>query len=358
MDGRSAAVWSVTVTFDGLFLILRRAEDGREIARWPLPEIRTDTIQERDVVHLQTRADPDALLTLRGAQTISELIELGIATQGLPRLARRRLTLAIVCVAGITALCALVWTSVQPLSRALAHHIPLHVERSMLGQLQERLARGYCKSPAATDALAELSLRLLGESHELPPVHILNLQIPNAFAFPGGTVVLTRGLTELAEGPDEAAGVLAHEFVHVLQRHVMAGMIRGALLSTLWAVSVGDFTGMLVIDPSTAFQIATLKFSRDDEAEADRGALELLERAQIPSNGLSAFFARLEATEGRVPEWLSSHPSSARRAQATAASIEPGRALRPALSPEAWRALQRACQDAPAPAVGLRDLLF
>jgi predicted Zn-dependent protease len=261
-------------------------------------------------------------------------------------------------VAGITLLCVLVWTTIRPLSKAIAHRIPLDVERGMVGQIEQRMAPGYCESDAAIEALAELSSRLLGQKHDFPPTHILNLEIPNAFALPGGTVILTRGLMEFSESPDEIAGVLAHELEHVRQRHVMAGVIRGTLLSALWAVSVGDFSGMMVIDPSTAFQIATLEFSREDEAEADRGALEMLERASIHSDGLSDFFERLEAKGEELPEWLSSHPASARRATAATVRIEAGAALRPALSPEAWQAVKQACQDAPAPEVGLQDFLF
>ena len=359
MDGRSATLHSVTVSFDGLFIIVRDLADGRELARWVLSEVRANALQERDIVHLQTTADPDALLTLQGAATIAELTQLGIATSGLPRGFRNRLALAAGCIAGIAALSTLVWIFIQPLSKAIAHRIPLEVERSAVGGVEQRLSSSYCESDAAIDALAELATRLLGESHELPPIHILNLEIPNAFAFPGGTVVLTRGLTELAEGPDEVAGVLAHELEHVRQRHVMAGVVRGALLSTLWAVSVGDYTGMMVIDPSTAFQIATLKFSREDEAEADRGAVEMLTRAEIGTDGLAKFFERLGSGEGGdVPEWLSSHPPSKRRAEAASQVIQTHRAIRPALSPEKWQAIKQACEDAPAPKVSLRDLFL
>ena len=65
----------------------------------------------------------------------------------------------------------------------------------------------------------------------------------------------------------------------------MTAMIRGTLLSALWAVTVGDYSGLLVVDPSTAFQIATLQFSRDDEANADRGAVEMLDAAKIRRDG-------------------------------------------------------------------------
>jgi Zn-dependent protease with chaperone function len=358
MDGRSATVRSVVITFDGLFLIGRSIDEDREVFRWELGDVSADGSQERDVVHLQFAAEPDALLTLRADEAIAEIRRLGLATRGLPRQAGRKMTLALALIAGIAMLTTLIWVSVTPLSRSIAHRVPLEVERDLLGGIEERLAESYCNSAPAAAALAQLNLRLLGDESDLPPAHILNLEIPNAFALPGGKVVLTRGLTALAEGPDEIAGVLAHELEHVRQRHVMAGFVRGTLLSTLWAVSVGDYAGLMVIDPSTAFQIATLEFSRDDEAEADAGALAMLQRAHIDSEGFARFFERLEGDEGNeIPEWMSSHPASGQRAAAAASGLE-AEDSQPALSDEQWLAVQHACDEAPAPAAELRDLFF
>lgn len=357
MDGRSAALHSVRVSFDGMFLLIHQVGDGREEARWALNEITAEALEESDTLHLQTHSDPDALLTIRGKEAIEALAEIGITTRGLPRRTAHRLGFGLAFVAAIAGIASLVWISVTPLSKAIAHRVPMETERSLLGSIEQRLAPSYCDSDAASAALDALTARLVGAGEPLPPIHILNLELPNAFALPGGTVILTRGLMQLAESPDEMAGVLAHEIEHVRQRHVMAGVVRGAMLSALWAVSVGDFSGMMVIDPTTAFQIATLQFSREDEAEADRGAVSMLRRARIDTAGLSRFFERLEEEGGEAPEWLSSHPATGDRAEA-AKSQEPISDLLPALTPEAWAAVGQACDDAPAPEAELTDLFF
>jgi predicted Zn-dependent protease len=117
----------------------------------------------------------------------------------------------------------------------------------------------------------------------------------------------------------------------------------------------------MAIDPTTAFQIATLQFSRDEELEADRGAVAMLARAGIRADAFAAFFERLSEEEAGIPEWLSTHPSSAGRAELAAAS---GAALgadvstQPALSDEAWATLRAACVDAPEPAAGFYELVF
>ncbi|MCH7799475.1 MAG: M20/M25/M40 family metallo-hydrolase, partial [Planctomycetes bacterium] len=113
-----------------------------------------------------TTADPDALLTLQGSATIAELTQLGIATSGLPRGSRNRLALAAGCIAGIAALSTLVWIFIQPLSKAIAHRIPLEVERSAVGGVEQRLSSSYCESDAAIDALAT------GDGDALPRIEV------------------------------------------------------------------------------------------------------------------------------------------------------------------------------------------
>jgi len=78
---------------------------------------------------------------------------------------------------------------------------------------------------------------------------------------------------------------------------------------------MGDYAGLLVIDPTTAYRIANLEFSRSDEQEADAGAVHRLHRAGITHKGLVKFFERIQKDQegGDGPEWLSTHPATASR---------------------------------------------
>jgi beta-barrel assembly-enhancing protease len=158
-------------------------------------------------------------------------------------------------------------------------------------------------------------------------------------------VVLTRGLLAKTEGPDEIAGVLAHELEHVRQRHVMAQIIRTSILSLGWSVTVGDFSDLMIVDPGTAFAIANQRFPRADERAADAGALDRLDRARIGRAGFAAFFRRLQADSDNLPAWLSTHPASAERLQTIGTASAPG--VTPALTDAAWSALRAACADRP-----------
>lgn len=82
-------------------------------------------------------------------------------------------------------------------------------------------------------------------------------------------------------------------------------------------------------------------YSREDEAEADRGAVALLARAGLSADGLAAFFRRMAEQPSAVPAWLSTHPDSQARAQAVEAQhTKPGA---PALTAEQWAAVKGIC---------------
>ncbi len=357
-DGRSASLRAVRVLFDGSGFLIYDASDRSLIARWTLPDVSVDAIQERDVVHLKSVAEPEVLISLYGPDAREGLSRISVQSDALPRNKWHRLMLTVICVAGITGMATLIWNTVPIVSRAIAHRIPLEVERSLGVQFEAQLSDRYCESEAADLVLANLTEKLIGSDHQILSVNVLNMGIPNAFAFPGGYVVLTRGLVESAESPDEVAGVLAHEIAHVYERHVMTRIVRGALLSAIWAASVGDFSGLMVIDPTTAFQIATLKFSREDEAEADRSAVEMLDRAGIRRDGFAKFFERLSEREGGLPEWLPTHPLSEDRVALAASALESNTDTQPAMTDEEWEVLLAVCSNAPEPQTAIREIIF
>jgi beta-barrel assembly-enhancing protease len=136
----------------------------------------------------------------------------------------------------------------------------------------------------------------------------------NAVAAPGGVVVVHTGLLAAAETPDEIAGVLGHEITHVLERHSMRQMIFAVGLAGLVQLLVGSPEGAAAVVANAGSELTSLGFSRDQEREADRGALRLLERARLPATGLIRFFEVLKKSLA-PPALLSSHPGAEDRAR-------------------------------------------
>ncbi len=135
----------------------------------------------------------------------------------------------------------------------------------------------------------------------------------NAFAAPGGSIVVFEGIRSRMGRRELAAAVLAHEMQHVLKRHSMRAVFRGFALQALFAVLLGDVSslGAQVVGGVTA-----LHYQRGDEEEADREAVLLMTRAGFDPRAVSEMLVVLrDATResGAPPEWLSSHPDLERR---------------------------------------------
>lgn len=136
----------------------------------------------------------------------------------------------------------------------------------------------------------------------------------NAFAAPGGLIVVNTGLIKEAESGGELAGVLAHEMAHAQRRHSMRQLIYGAGLVPL--------IGLLIGEPDAASlarnlgQLSELRFSRGQEEDADRAGFDALVAAGIDPRGMARFLDGLSQMEGTPPTFLSTHPSSAGRAAA------------------------------------------
>lgn len=146
-------------------------------------------------------------------------------------------------------------------------------------------------------------------------VYVAQDATPNAFALPGGIIVVHTGLIEMTSTPEELAGVLAHEVQHVELRHSLRGLIKELGLRGVWAFVMGDIGGTLA--GQAALELTSLQFSRDDEREADAHGFDALVRAGINPAGMPAFFKTLsESTGTQVPAFLSTHPLSAEREEA------------------------------------------
>lgn len=144
--------------------------------------------------------------------------------------------------------------------------------------------------------------------------HLADDPAVNAFAMPGGYVVVHRGLIESASSAEEVAGVLAHEIEHIEQRHSLRAMVQAAGLATVWTLVSGDLLGGATGE--WLRHLAGLQFSRDQEIQADGGGYGRLVAAGIDPRGMVSFFDRLAEDQGALPgafSMLSTHPASEER---------------------------------------------
>lgn len=140
---------------------------------------------------------------------------------------------------------------------------------------------------------------------------------PNAFAVPGGIIVMTDELVELAESDAEIIAVLAHEVGHLYGRHSLRILLQNSISAMLIAGLTGDISNITALSAAIPTVLMQAKYSRDFEREADDFAFEYLESRGVSTNALSELLLRLEQSEseegGDIPDWLSSHPPSHER---------------------------------------------
>ena len=151
----------------------------------------------------------------------------------------------------------------------------------------------------------------------------------NAFAVPGGVIGVHSGLFQYAVTEDEFATVMAHEIAHLSQRHFSRRMemareqgpmqLAGLLAGVLLAATVGTDAGMAAMTTAQGLaQDAQLRYSRANEAEADRVGLRTLYNAGMDPYAAPQMFERMYAAtrysqSGRIPEFLRTHPLSEKR---------------------------------------------
>jgi predicted Zn-dependent protease len=151
---------------------------------------------------------------------------------------------------------------------------------------------------------------------------VVNYRELNAFALPGGPIWVHRGTIAAARTEAQLAGVMAHEVAHIAERHaakqISKGIVANGLLGLLGAVlDDGKGEAAARIGASVVAQSVFMKFSRDDEREADRVGLQIMERAGWDPHGLAEFMQVLHDQQQRSPSsvqtFFSSHPSPAGR---------------------------------------------
>jgi Zn-dependent protease with chaperone function len=155
----------------------------------------------------------------------------------------------------------------------------------------------------------------------------------NAFAIPGGIIVVNSGLLKKADSPNELAAVLAHEVQHVEQKHALKNMINSAGIAAIVLVVLGDANAVVML---MAHQVSAQYFNRQIESEADLKGLQLLHKKNIDPAGMVSFFKKMDAgfitdkaeakakpkaeqdadaEESEVASWFSSHPDTVSRIQ-------------------------------------------
>lgn len=205
-----------------------------------------------------------------------------------------------------------------------------------------------CTEESGITALGALTAPVHKEARSHVPfhIHVIDDEIVNAAALPGGHILLFRGMIDFVETEEELAAILAHEAAHITARHPIENMIAIGGASLMFSLIMGESSGGALL-VGVAQLLITNGYSQQAETEADTEALRMLADAGISPAALGSLMSRIADEDGDltgVLSYLSTHPSSAERAErayATASDETNG----PLLSEAQWLALKNVCGE-------------
>ena len=255
--------------------------------------------------------------------------------------------LAGVATVPVIAVVVVLWRADEVVNWVIAQ-IP-HSQEARLGDLvlaQTRAQMRVIENGPAVDAVQRIGERLTKGSKHTYRWLVVDEPELNAFAAPGGVVVVYSGLLLAADRPEEAAGVIAHEVAHAELRHGLQGMVKSLGAGAAASIVMGDWSGAMLQQGLSS--LLEMKFSREAETQADADGLRRMVAARIDPTGMVSFIDKLTAKDkdAAPPQWLSTHPASQDRANtlryAAAAHAGPWNSL-----PVDWAAVKASVPVAP-----------
>lgn len=225
----------------------------------------------------------------------------------------------------VALLCVALYFAYDPLVARVARSLPVSWEKALGDKMAPLVTASNRKidDPAITNQLRRLTHPLVAAAARPDLVFtftVLENPEPNAFALPGGQVVIYSGLLTKARRAEEVAGVLAHEIAHVTRRHHVRGMLKNAGLVVLVQTLLGDATAVGAVIAEYTTSLSSLSYSRGFEREADSHGWAYLNAAGFDPNGMIEFFQSLLDDQGeamrkieRGLSLLGTHPSTEER---------------------------------------------
>lgn len=296
-------------------------------------------------------AFPGARLVITQEGFTRELLGSAPHLAGGPNLKRAGRLAAIIAASALLAI-GVLYLTLSYAPQALAFVLPDSWRNNLADQVETSLAGDgkLCATSRNNALLRALAARLMQGNPEAPlfELKVYDIKILNAFALPGGRIIITRKLIDAAQAPGEVAGVLAHEIGHVYHRHAEAQLVRAMGIELLLQIvsgggdTISGFAGLMAI----------LRYSRDAEREADTYAQDMMVKAAVDPLGLKRFFEELKKLEGKdesggglfgtVSDMMSTHPMTDERIEAIK-PLPDGIVARPVLSDSDWASLKKVC---------------
>ncbi len=338
-DGRTPTPRSVTVSSDARGVRIK-FEDGSG-RFWHRVDFRMQQDRQQGPVRLEYGEFPSETLVVDDPE-FGKVFGKNLSN-------RNRFFTPLLALLAVIIFPALIYWGIPSASGLFARFVPLSIEQQLGKYVIDEILpnRVICETDAGRDALEKLISRLAPPDSDYEfQLEIIDSEWVNAVAFPGGKILIFRGLLEKSRSAEALSGVLAHEMQHVLQRHGTENLLSQTALSGLFKLLTGEANALT----ETIFQgvkmLSLLKYTRELETEADALALQLLFQAKVDPAEMLSMFLVLQKHAPSLPESFSTHPDMSSRLKSLEILIaqNPQYLSEPVLSATSWESLQNICQ--------------
>ncbi len=353
-NGKTAARYDVkvSITDTGLRITGDGLSPGAAYIEWPYEEInKSQGFYAAEPVKLERGGASLVIIAHGFIEELRRVSPSSPAKFSNIRNRRKSAIIAVIAIVCIAASLAGFYVSLPVVAGYAAARVPASVEDSLGGVVADQMAQsfpgGKCDDAELKKQL-ETVLASLDDAARPHPyifrIHIVNNKMVNAFAAPGGHIIIFTGLIEKTARSEELAGVLAHEMQHVLKRHATKALFQQlSAYMLLSVVTGGNVSGVAQIADS----VIQTTYSRASEREADEAGQTLLIKAGIDPSGLTDFLKKLDKEGAAVPgilRYVSSHPLTDERLNyLEAGARDKGVAAAPLLPDADWKKLAAAC---------------
>jgi len=319
-DGKSSESKKVAVlVYSDRLVIHHQKEDGTtETQSWETNKLKDYQKLAKDFIQIQYGDFPLQTLEVK-SETFAETFK--------PPVSGFQKVIHQVVHGGIITILAITFVVFAFLGFAYFYALPWLAEKSVVFvpkeyevKMGESIYQSYIQSEEIDTAKTELAnnfLKQIDFQTDYPlQVTVVKSSIKNAFALPGGHVVVYTELLDNMKSYEELAGLLGHEVGHVKQRHTTRNIFRSFSGYLLISIFLGDFSGVSATVLDNANQLHQLSYSRELESEADRTGFQTLKHNHIDAKGMISLFENLQKGNEAgnvVPEFLSTHPMTENR---------------------------------------------
>ncbi|GGM76706.1 hypothetical protein GCM10010967_05370 [Dyadobacter beijingensis] len=329
-DGRRSIAHDATLTLRPDHWLIHYQDPSGELtsARWTLPGIVTDenfsdlfifrygsfpqqTIEckDRQLPAALTQHYPDRVFFKKGISRLFKLSNTAIAG----------MAVLVVALLGVA-----YWYGLPLLASAVASRVPVSAEVEMGDTMYENLLHGYDVDSTLTVKVNDFARSIDFKTRYPIRVTVVREKDANAFALPGGNIVVFDGILRKMKTKEELAALLAHEVSHVHYRHSLRNVLRSLGGYLFLSILLNDINGIVTVLADNSNALANLTYSRELETEADQKAMAIFQSEGLNIKGFVDLFTMLKGEHGDMTnlKLLSTHPLTEDRLRAAEAAVK------------------------------------